>query len=403
MKSVSIKTSGILVITLFYVSYMLFPLFSDLLQIPLGIPNIIVFVGIVLFSLKSFLHKDTLWVAIYLLILLSYALLGKQLPAMGIGDYESKRIVLIEASGILPSIALASAILYLNKPSIYKTITITSLFLLIASFTYLIPIIVSEPELLRQSDIKGEFHVFGTPAYSLTNAYMLMVPALMYGIRTSKKWLLLFIIITTVLLCVVVYLSYVSTAIFLSAIAIVLAFLYNNNNEKKIITMIVICIVLLFLYVSGIFEAVLDGLVSLFSGTAVQRKMEDLRNIFLHTNTGGGSLSTRQNLHEISWIAFKNDLLFGSLPVGGHSSILDRLGGLGLFGFIPYVLIFVYYYKRISLVLIDKECRFFWTLSNIITFVLLFEKGIFGAEGWFIYLVIIPVFLKAFNKKRQTV
>ena len=78
--------------------------------------------------------------------------------------------------------------------------------------------------------------------------------------------------------------------------------------------------------------------------------------------------------------------------MSGHSNILDRLGGLGLVGFIPYIMLLITIWKQNAKRLRhSSKSRFVLNTGYVTVFILLYEKGLFSYEGWAFYAVILPV------------
>ena len=156
----------------------------------------------------------------------------------------------------------------------------------------------------------------------------------------------------------------------------------------------------LFLHTSGFFIDLFDVLIDFFTGTAVLPKIEAFKNIYLNGDieNSGGSVTGRMNLHDMSWKAFgENFLTGGTSSVGGHSSLLDRLGGMGLFGFIPFVMIIVSQAKMTLRLLRNSEQRVYYYLGLGAALMILYQKGLFGQEGWLFLVVLLPGLIITFG------
>lgn len=393
----TIKQKIFLVFALLYVAYMVFPMLADILPLPVGTVNIITFGVLLLINPNAFLNRLSLWTFLYLLILLVYSVFGKQLPAMGIGDYESKRIVIIESANILPAFAIFQHLRYNNNDKLYKWITISSIVLIGVSLLYIVPMAMSNDYLLRQNEVRGENHVFGMPSYALTHAYMLIIPGIMYGMKRQDKIKKILLFLSLVLVSLTIYYSYVTTTFLISVALIALGLLYHEDKNKLILRIVGIVVLVVLVYVSGLLEWLLNVLVQAFDGTASQNKMIELRAMFLGQDVEEGVFDDRQSLHAVSWDAFFRNIFFGSLPVGGHSSLIDRLGGLGLMGFIPFVFMLWNQMKTNYGLLSDKKGRFYYLLSVGAVLVYMYTKGIFGGEGWLFLMVLIPSYIRTFQ------
>ena len=100
----------------------------------------------------------------------------------------------------------------------------------------------------------------------------------------------------------------------------------------------------------------------------------------------------------MSWLAFsENFLIGGTSPVGGHSQIIDRLGGMGNIPFIPFVMIIVSFIRMTLRIIRDKEQLIFYYLGLFSVFMLLYQKGLFGQEGWLFLTILMPGLIITFR------
>jgi hypothetical protein len=145
-----------------------------------------------------------------------------------------------------------------------------------------------------------------------------------------------------------------------------------------------------------------DTLIDYFYGTQVQAKMEDFRTLYITKDLKNTiTIAGRTDLHVLSWDAFTENILTGSNPVGGHSSLIDRLGGLGLLGFIPFLMIIVSYARLIYRALIDIEQKTYFVLGLACTLMLLYQKGLFSQEGWLFLMVLMPGLIITFRNSQK--
>ena len=68
-----------LTIALFYIAYIIFPLFSDLTGIPVYVPSLVVFIGLI--AMYPFAFQQTMfrWFVVYAVIAIAYVMIGKPL------------------------------------------------------------------------------------------------------------------------------------------------------------------------------------------------------------------------------------------------------------------------------------------------------------------------------------
>ena len=382
---------------LLYVAYMVFPMLADTMRLPVGTINIITFSVLLLINPNAFFNRLSLWTFLYLAVLWSYTELGKQLPPMGIGNYDSRRIMIIESANILPAFAIFQHLRFYNNTKLYKWIAISSIVLIGLSLLYIIPMAMSDNILLRKNEVRGEYHIFGMPSYALTHAYMLIIPGLIYGMKQQDKIKKVLLFISLVLVLLTIYYSYITTTFLISIALIALGLFYNEDNNKLILRIVSAIVLVVLVYSTGLFEWLLNGLVSVFDGTASQNKMIELRAMFMGQDIEGGVFDERHSLHMNSLKAFTTNVFLGDPEVGNHSTLLDRLGGLGLVGFIPFACMLWNQMRSGYSFLCDKECKYYYLLSIGAVLVYMYNKGLFGGEGWLFLMVLVPSILTAFS------
>ena len=128
-----------------------------------------------------------------------------------------------------------------------------------------------------------------------------------------------------------------------------------------------------------------------FEGTVVEPKLVDFRDYMMHENIEDGAIMGRQNLHTISWNSFYQNPFFGTSIVGGHSSLIDRFGGMGIVAGLPYLMIFITFVRQMVRQYTTKKAKTFFLVGIITGFVYLYEKGNWGCEAWLMYMVLMPM------------
>lgn len=394
------KKRVFLIVSLLYIVYLIFPFMSDILPLPVGGLNILVVCVLLVTNPRALACPLSLWAMLYFFVLIIYSLFGKQLPAFGVGDYSSFRIAVFEMGSLLPPILIYENLMYFNDDGLFSKITLFTVILLLVSLLYVIPVAMTDVNLLRESVVRGENHVWGIPSYALTHSYMIIIPGILFGLHSSKgyKWWILLILLLFV--SYTVYLSYVTTIIILSAIVIFASSLYSENQGKLMLRLFSLSFLFVLLYFSGFFELLLDSLVNVFTGTAAQNKMIEIRSMLLGGNAETIVFDERKRLHQISYEAFNNNIWIGSLPVGGHSVLVDRLGGLGLIGFVPFIAMIITQVHSFSTYLVDRKGRYHYLLGAACVIILLYQKGLFGSEGWLFLFVLLPCFIRRFQRSR---
>ena len=386
-----------------YLAYVLFPMVKDLLPIPVGYVNIVVTIMILLLFPKSINNKTFRWFVVYIMVLGLYVEMGKNLPHLGIGDYDSRRLLIIEGAFITPSLAIWSVLKYRNEYQLYKIVTVISLFFVIIEILYLTPLVFRYDSLLR-STVEGnyDYHIIGIPRYALVHAYILISPVLLMLFFDSHRWVKMFFLLVLLLFTIVIVKSDVTTLILILSLNIILSilFYYNRNKVNLIAIGAIIGTGVFLLYETGALYSFFETIGEWSRGTLFSNKMFSMGEYYSGDYYAGNIVDDRNALHRQSWNQFTKNILTGDVPVGEHSSILDRLGGFGLLGFIPYISIIISFVKTERNSYSNIMANRFFILVIISIFILLYEKGIFGEEGWLFFLVICPSFFNLYNMRK---
>lgn len=395
----------VLITTVFlYLAYTLFPVLRDLLPLPTGLLNVLVPVMIVLLEPKSVQNRPFIWFVIYMLVLLIYVGAGKDLPTMGIAEYDSHRLIIIEGGFIAPALTIWSVLKSRNKYQLYKAVTVISLFFIIIELFYLTPLVLTNSNLLR-STVEGYYNYsfIGIPRYAYVHAIVLITPVLLFAVFHCHYLGKIGILLVLLSFTIIVFKSDVTTIIIIFVVDVILSFFfyYTKNNVTLIIITFFILSTILVLYATGAIDWVFERISDLANGTSFSNKMKSVGSHFSGDEYNGGTYNERLGLHRESWKAFTNNIITGSTPVGNHSSILDRLGGLGLIGFVPYICIFTTFIKRERKNLSSLMVRRFFYLVTGSTFLLLYQKGLFGEEGWLFFLVICPSYFNMYMMRNS--
>lgn len=401
------KKKIFLTVSLLYILYTVFPIIPDITGLPVWIVNLMCFV--ILFALypRAFATPLVYWFLVYAAILAIYVLVGKPLT-IGIGTVRDSKKIFIEYAFFLPSLSIFSILYYLKDLKLYKYVAIGGLVFVVLSFLYLVPMIFAEGEILRIAhELSGNENnkMFGVPSYTLMHAYIIAVPSLTYGIQifnSQKMWILLAVLI---LFTFIIFHTYVTTSLAITLGVIIFSLLYDvKNKTRSFLLLFLTGFVVYILHSVGVFVHMFDFLIRIFEGSAVQPKMEGFKYIYLYGDieNSGEHITGRLNLHKMSWIAFSENILIGGTsPVGGHSQISDRLGGMGLLAFIPFIMIIVSQVRMVLRLMKNSEQRIYYFLGIASAFILLYQKGLFDQEGWLFLFVLMPGLIISFRTIRR--
>ena len=388
----------LLVGCLLYIMYTIFPLLADLIPTPVWLPSIALVVLIWFLYPKVLGNKIFVPIVVYAVVLLIYVLLNHGL-AVGIGTVADSKKFFIEMSYILPPASIFSVLLLLDDQELTKKLTLYSFVILFISFGFEYPIMrqyASVREALAQSqDVK----IFGLPGYSLMHAYTFAVPVFCYLVKMTKgarRWLAIALL---AVLCFIIYDTFVTTSLIIALMIIFFTLLYNGRKQS-LIAMGAVSIILVVLWNAGAFTPILDVLTPIFEGTPVEDKLQDFQMESMGMDANNGTLDVRAERHSMSWNAFFSNPLFGdSSMVGGHSTLLDHLGGMGLLAFIPFALIFWNFFKQMKIRYNSAMGRTFFFVNVACSLIFLYTKAMWYAECWLFFLVLAPFGILAVKDK----
>ena len=398
------KKNIFLITSLLYVLYTLFPLFADLTRIPVWLPSIAPVVVMALLYPKAFANKTFYWFLVYALVLVSYLMLGRPLT-IGIGTVDDSKKIIIEFAFILPSISIFCILHYLKDEVLTRRLVNWSIGILFVSFIVAVPLMQRYGSLraaLSEETVEAamaEVSVPGLPGYPLMHAYTLFLPVLCYGVKAfggTKKWWALGGLLV---LCFVVYDTFVTTSLILMIATIIFTVFYSDKgNALFFIIFGVIAIAIYILYEAGAFISLIDWMLPAFEGTPVESKLNDFKDSMLQGHITGLTITERMDFHDVSKQAFYNNQIIGTSVAGGHSSILDRLGGMGLVGALPFIMMFVTVLRQTYKLYTTKLAKTFFFVGIVVGFVFLYNKGLFGSEGWLVYTVLMPMGIMVFEQ-----
>lgn len=332
------------------------------------------------------------WFCVYAAILVFYVLIGKKLT-IGIGSVEDGKKIFIEFAYIFPAIGIYSILNYLKDEVLNRKLMYLSFIFLYCSFLVAVPLMLQYNnirEALGESRSDESLSVPGLPSYQLMHAYTFAIPVLCYLVKSSSSFRKKIVSIALlIVLCFVIYDTFVTTSLVLMVFILLVAFFYNGSNNSLIILGAVLGFIFLFWEI-GAFAPLFDWIAPFFDGTPAEGKIEDFRLASAGVEVQGSNLEGRENIHAISWNAFIINPIWGSYPVGGHSQLLDRFGGMGILAGVPYVMIIIsfakYTIQRFT-TLLGRAC---YLIGVFCVFVFLYTKGLWGCEGWLMSMVLMP-------------
>lgn len=386
-----------MVLATFYIAYLIIPIFSFFVGLDISVVSIVTFAGMLLLYPRAFLNRTSVLGLIYLGILFLYYLGGKELPSFGAGENPTLMRIIMATAFVIPNLAIYYILKHLNSDRIYRYFCWMPIAVLIISFATFTPLIIGNNEVLRQVTYTGgEFSTDPRlPHYSLLHAYVLIMPALILAfkvIKTKIRYLFLFVAIYDFY---VIAQSSVAATIVLAIISIAFMLIYDEkDNNKSLLRALGFGAMFFLLIEVGVVDAIMNAIVNLYEGTASSGKMQVFRDMLSGKElAAGNSIDERSQLHNISINAFFTNPLIGSSPVGNHSCLFDRLGGLGLIGFVPYVIFLYSVFRNVANTFVSRNAKMGFYVVSFSVFLLLYQKGLFGQECWLFFIVLAPSIL----------
>lgn len=394
------KKKIFLITTLFYILYIIFPLLADVVNIPTWLPSTASCAVMLYLYPKAFSNKTFYWFLVYAFVLFLYLLVGHPL-AVGIGILADSKKIVIEYAFILPAVCMFCILYYLKDSVLLNKLFMWSIGLLFVSFIVEVPL-MQQYGSIRAAMFENEeqIKILGLPSYTLMHAYTLFIPVMCYGIKTFKGKNSYLCFAGLVALFLVVYYTFVTTSLIIMIAIVLFTIIYSEKNEVRSFFIFAILLLLFLVFSNDSFLiGLIDGIMPFFEGSAVEFKLNDFRDSLIQGQITGSSITGRMDYHEISRQSFFINPIFGYPRVGGHSSLLDRLGGMGIVGTLPFVMIMVSYIQQMRKLFSTRAAKiFFWT-GVIAGFVYLYEKGLWGSEGWLVYMVLMPMGILVFEQK----
>lgn len=196
-------------------------------------------------------------------------------------------------------------------------------------------------KIVRNDDEMIPYLQQGVGGYSLIYLQVCILPAIvMYMIKAFRVNKILFAIAALWLVSMVLVLANAgySLAIFTSAAAVVIMLFYKGRSAiPAIVTMLIIFVIAMFALIY--LEGLRNYLLTVFDGTAVAKKINDL----VATNENGeaqGSIYDRVKAYSATFQAIFHYPLIGSLwndsGIGGHSAMMDNFARYGVIGGLFY-------------------------------------------------------------------
>lgn len=390
-----IKKRIFLLTALFYILYLLFPLFADIVSIPVWLPSMVTVAVIMALYPNAIANKLFYWFLVYVAVLAVYVLIGREIT-VGIGTVADSYKIFIEIAWVFPSVLICCVLLYLKDPEVNRRLVNWSTIILYVSFVVAIPLMLRYNSLREALRIEGveTIHIAGLPGYALMHSYTLFLPLMCYATKTLIGWKRIMAFVGLLVLCVVIYDTFITTSLVIALAILFVTFTYKGGNTTVFwLIWGFLLLVMYTLYLFGFFISLIDWMMPAFEGTPVESKLLDFRISMVENEVTGGTIETRMGLHKESWDSFmKNPLLGGGASsVGSHSSLLDRFGGMGFVAGFPFVMIIVSFIRQMVKLYETKTAKMIFWVGIISGLTFMYQKGNWGSEAWLMYIVLVPI------------
>jgi len=401
-----------LLVSSLYALYIFIPLILGVTGVTINLISIVVTVLLVILNPKALYNKTFLWFCVYVIVLLLYLMVGKVLSLPGVMYMSEINKLITEIAMILPSILIFFGLIYHKDLKLIKNIAITSLLATLFTFVLLIPLIIVDSNILRfslASDFRDIYKWM--PTYPAMHSYVIVLPALLYVVKYAKGWFKFAFIASTTLYVYIIFNTSITTSLLIAMLILGFFFLYKNNLQKTGLIIGLVVLLIFFLHVSNLLIHVFDFGLTITEDTYSVGKFEGFRDSYL-TGIKSSSMAIRDDLHNISFRSFLRNPIWGgniekidltldasdvvassNSVIGGHSSLIDRLGGMGLLGFIPFIMIIITSIKTWKTFFHSRNAWYFYCVGLGAAGILLYTKGLFGQEGWFTMIVYLPALI----------
>lgn len=344
--------------------------------------------------------KSTICLFVYALVVLFNAKMGDQLiPSMSIGVMEILFLY-------VPS-AVALWGLTNNRIDIIKTVLLISLIFLVLEAISSFFIVKAEPGIIRtlykmstdegDSSLMFVYYRLGLLDYSMAHAVPILIPPLFCAYKRLGKslWNRAFFIAVIGICLFLTWLSDSTTALMLAILFIIIGAITRVSSfASNARWLFVVLIVSTPLIISDKVQlATLDMAESILGKESVFAEKIDEFRYSVNNEDMTGDMQGRVDRYNKSISLFVNSPIWGSnSKPGNHAALIDRLGSLGLLGFIPLMLFFMYVIKDVSRYLSHKSLTFYYE-GIFAGFIMLATKGMWVWPIFFNLLILLPFLL----------
>ncbi|MCB2219441.1 MAG: hypothetical protein KQI35_03525 [Bacteroidetes bacterium] len=259
-----------------------------------------------------------------------------------------------------------------------------------------------------------QFKKLGTGSHGLATTLGALFPMMFYYYRNntsiifSKKIIIFYGIIGFI----VVLRIQIFANILLSSAIIIISFLGRKKIRQSLLVLFLLFIIFIIIPMS-LYADFLRIVSSYFNPQSeIYFKLNDMAKYLTIGDSYGTATGGRAARYPLLFSAFIENPLFGyftgdhskSIAAGGHLYWMYKLTIVGIFGFIPYLILHFTFIKNVvSYIKKNEEFTFYYLVSISAIIGLGFMKNLAGREMWFTYFIILPgiYFLPLLKNRKQ--
>lgn len=280
-----------------------------------------------------------------------------------------------------------------------------------------------DPLIVRTSFAASRFTPFqemlfkrtGAGGFGYVQAFVCLMPIIIYHIKVRKK--LVFPWKILVLVFLLLFVTLVRTQVFgniLVALLVITFSFIGTKNFNRSLFLILISFIIMITIPASVYSDLLIKISAFFdSGSNIHYKLNDFAFFIRHPEFGGDTgTGYRAERYILLFDALKAAPFFGdssykspfiyNVTVGNHLYWMNKLTIWGIFGFMFFLIVIFNLYKKIRSVF-DDQFGFYYFLSCLSLVLMGLMKNIAGREPFLMLIVIIPglYFLPLLEKKKQ--
>lgn len=251
----------------------------------------------------------------------------------------------------------------------------------------------------NSGEMTGQFILFkrfGLCDYYIPHALPVLIPPVILGATNKFIKIKTRVILWLSLFCLIelTYLSGSSMALLFAVIAFFISFIIKRGsilvNFRRI--GVVLLVLLPFALNADLLMDLLYKLEDFFAGGSFAPKIRQFQETLWSGSAEGTDADNRSQLYSLSFEMFLSNILIGTNePVGGHSALLDRLGALGLAGFLPLAFFFFFQIKKTLLYIKDRSLYSHYIIGVVFAIAMMSVKSMFDWSMLMITFLILPI------------